>query len=79
MHLISAGGMHGKGFRGHADIIVFSMHRRVEIMAVNYILMHVTKSWILAAMTVQAMDIALNKLRYSCSVMMEGEVELRER
>ena len=36
MHLISAGGLHGKGFRGHADIIVFSMQRRVEIIAVHY-------------------------------------------
>ena len=36
MHLISAGGLHGKWFRRHANIIVFSMQRTVEIMAVHY-------------------------------------------
>ena len=34
MHMISAGGLHGKGFRGHADRV--SMKSRVEIMAIHY-------------------------------------------
>ena len=41
MHLISASGLHGKGFRGHADIIVFSMQRSLlEIMAVHYCMLN---------------------------------------
>ena len=34
IHLISAGGLHGKGIGGHADSV--SMKRRVEIMAIQY-------------------------------------------
>ena len=33
MHLVSAGGLHGKGIGGHADSV--SMKGRVEIMAMH--------------------------------------------
>ena len=38
MHLISPGGLHGKGLEvgGHALQIVFSMKRSVEILAIHY-------------------------------------------
>ena len=34
MDLISAGGLHGKGFGGHADNV--SVKSKVEIMAIHY-------------------------------------------
>ena len=34
--MISPGGLHGKGFRGHPAEIVFSMKSKIEIMPIHY-------------------------------------------